>query len=63
MGLGAKYVHSGGYNDVMPGLEVGYAYFVSKTVTIEPAVYYDQSFKDHSAFSTIGFKVGVGVYL
>ena len=47
----------------MPGLEVGYAYFVSKTVTVEPAVYYDQSFKDHSAFSTIGFKVGVGVYL
>lgn len=63
LGLGAKYVHSGGYNDVMPGLEVGYAYFVSKTVTVEPAVYYDQSFKDHSDFSTIGFKVGVGVYL
>ena len=48
---------------MMPGLEVGYAFFVSKTVTIEPAVYYDQSFKDHSDFSTIGFKVGVGVYL
>ena len=63
LGLGAKYVHSGGYNDVMPGLEVGYAFFVSKTVTVEPAVYYDQSFKDHSDFSTIGFKVGVGVYL
>ena len=47
----------------MPGLEVGYAFFVSKTVTVEPAVYYDQSFKDHSDFSTIGFKVGVGVYL
>ena len=47
----------------MPGLEVGYAFFVSKTVTIEPAVYYDQSFKDHSNFSTIGLKVGVGIYL
>ena len=47
----------------MPGLEVGYAFFVSKTVTVEPAVYYDQSLKDHSDFSTIGFKVGVGVYL
>ena len=63
LGLGAKYVHSGGYNDVMPGLEVGYAFFVSKTVTVEPAMYYDQSLKDHSDFSTIGFKVGVGVYL
>ena len=38
--------HTGSYNDVMPGLEVGYAFFVSRTVTIEPAVYYDQSFKE-----------------
>ena len=63
LGLGAKYAHCSSYNDLMPGLEVGYAFFVSKTVTIEPAVYYDQSFKDHSNYSTIGLKVGVGVYL
>lgn len=63
LGVGAKLAHTGSYNDVMPGLEVGYAFFVSRTVTIEPAVYYDQSFKNHSDYSTIGFRVGIGVYL
>lgn len=63
LGLGAKLVHSGGYNDLMPGVELGYAFFISKQVTIEPALYYDQSFKRHSDFSTVGLKVGLGVYL
>lgn len=63
LGVGAKLVHTGSYNDVMPNLECGYAFFVSRTVTIEPAVYYDQSFKDHSNYSTIGVRVGIGVYL
>ena len=47
----------------MPGLEVGYAFFLSKTITVEPAIYYDQSLKDHSQYSTIGLKVGIGIYL
>ena len=63
LGAGAKLVHSGGYNDVMPGVEIGYSFFISKEVTIEPAVYYDQSFKNHADYSTIGLKVGIGVYL
>ena len=63
LGFGAKVAHSGSYNDFMPGVEVGYAYFVSKQVTIEPAIYYDQSFKKHTDYSTIGFKVGIGIYL
>ena len=64
MGAGAKLIHANhNYNDLMPELEVGYAFFLSKTVTIEPAVYYDQSFKNHSDYSTIGFKIGVGFYL
>lgn len=63
LGAGAKLTHTGSYNDVMPGVEVGYAFFVSRTVTIEPAIYYDQSFKNHSDYSTVGFRVGVGVYL
>lgn len=63
LGAGAKYIHTSDYNDVMPGVEVGYSFFVSRTVTIEPAIYYDQSFKDHSDYSTIGFRIGVGVYL
>lgn len=63
LGLGAKLAHTGSYNDVKPGLEVGYAFFVSRTVTIEPAVYYDQSFKNHSDYSTVGLRVGIGIYL
>lgn len=63
LGAGMKLIHTGSYNDVMPGIEVGYAFFVSKQVTIEPAVYYDQSFKNHSDYSTVGVKVGIGIYL
>ena len=63
LGAGAKYGHSHHYNDVLPGVEVGYAFFLSRTVTVEPSVYYDQSFKNHSDYSTIGFRIGVGVYL
>jgi hypothetical protein len=51
------------YTDVLPGIEVGYAFFVNRSVTIEPAIYYDQSFKKHSDYSTIGLRVGVGVDL
>jgi len=64
LGLNAKLIHANSsYNDIMPGLEVGYAFFLSKTVTIEPAVYYDQSFKRHSDYSKIGLRIGIGVYL
>lgn len=64
--LGAKvnYVHGfKSYNDVMPGVEVGYAFFLSRTVTVEPSIYYNQSFKRHSDYSRIGLKLGIGVYL
>lgn len=40
------------------GTEAGYAFFLSKTVTIEPAVYWDIN-KDRSEF---GLKVGFGFY-
>ncbi len=64
LGVNVKYVHNyHSYNDFMPGIEVGYAFFVSKTVTFEPAVYYDQSFTNHSDYSRIGLRIGVGVYL
>lgn len=64
LGLGGKYVHDGtGYNDFMPGVQIGYAFFLSKTVTIEPEVYYDQSLKNHGDYSAVGFRLGIGVYL
>jgi len=64
LGVNAKLLHANhNYNDLMPGVEVGYAFYINRSVTIEPAIYYDQSFRKHSDYSTIGLKVGVGVYL
>jgi hypothetical protein len=64
MGVNAKLVHAdSSYNDFMPGIELGYAFFLNKSVTIEPSVYYDQSIKDHSKYSTVGLRIGVGIYL
>ena len=34
-----------------------------KMVKVEPEIYYDQSFKSHSDFSTVGIRIGIGVYL
>jgi hypothetical protein len=63
-GVNGKLVHANSsYNDVMPGVEVGYCFFLSRTVSIEPAIYYDQSFKNHSDYSTIGLRIGFGFYL
>ena len=63
LGAGVKLLHANhSYNDLMPGIELGYAFFVNRSVTIEPALYFDQSFKDHD-YSTIGLKIGLGIYL
>lgn len=63
LGAGVKLLHANhNYNDLMPGVEVGYAFFINRSVTIEPALYYDQSFKKHD-YSNIGLKMGLGIYL
>jgi hypothetical protein len=63
LGANCKYIHVSSYNDFMPGIEIGYAFFINQTVTVEPSVYYQQSFKRHSDYSTVGLKIGVGIYL
>ncbi len=64
MGVNVKLLRgSSSYNDLMPGIELGYAFFLGKSVTVEPAVYYDQSMKNHSDYSKVGLRVGVGIYL
>ena len=64
VGANASLVHTyHNYNDIMPGFELGYAFFVSRTVTIEPSLYYNQSFKSHSKYSTVGLRIGVGIYI
>ena len=58
LGASAKYVHAGKhYNDVMPGIEAGWAYFLNGSVTIELSDYYDPSFKCHKDFSTFGVRL------
>ena len=63
LGAGANFVHMDSYDDLMPTVQVGYAFFLSHTVTVEPEIYYEQSFKNHSDFSKIGFRIGFGVYM
>lgn len=64
MGASASYVHgTKSYNDFKPAIELGYCFFVTREITIEPKVYYEQSVKRHSDFSTIGFGINFGFYL
>lgn len=44
------------------GVDAGYAFFISKTVTIEPAVYYKWCFNEGD-MSKFGIKLGFGIYL
>ena len=60
MGAGAEYVHyTPNSNDVQIPLEVGYAFFVNRFITIEPSVYYKMSLDSFSQKSTIGLRIGV----
>ena len=63
MGASAALCHQNDINDFKPSIQIGYAFFISRTVTFEPEVYYEHSFKDHSNYSTAGIRLGVGVYL
>lgn len=62
LGAGLKYKHSEGYNDVLPNVHIGYAFFISRTVTIEPELYMDFSTKNFD-YSSYGLGVGIGIYL
>ena len=63
LGAGANYVHNNhDYDDFMPTVQLGYAYFLNRTVTIEPEIYYNQSLKSHSDYSGFGFRIGFGIY-
>ena len=63
LGAGVNFVHSEDFNDVRPTVQLGYAFFLNGSVTVEPEIYYEQSFKDHKEFSKFGLRVGFGIYL
>lgn len=54
----------GGYHHTEFGLGVdaGYAFFLSRTVTLEPAIYYNWCF-NQGDMSKFGIKLGFGIYL
>jgi hypothetical protein len=63
IGAGARYKHCSSYDDLLPNVNLGYAFFLSRTVTIEPEIYYDISLKNFNDYSGVGFRVGFGIYL
>ena len=63
LGAGAEYVHyTPSSNDVQIPVEIGYAFFVNRYITIEPSVYYKMSLDSFSEKSTVGARIGLGFY-
>lgn len=66
LGLGLKttsysYKNASDTNDFALTPEAGYAFFISRDVTIEPSVCYNLSFKKHD-YSKLGLKIGFSLY-
>lgn len=63
MGAGLQYEHATkNVNNFQLCPEVGYAFYLNKHVTIEPAVYYDLSLNNFADGSKVGLKIGAGIY-
>ena len=63
LGAGARYAHQGSeYNDFVPNVNIGYAYFLNHHVTIEPELYFDISTKSFKDYAGVGLRVTLGVY-
>ena len=63
LGAGARYARQGkDYNDFVPNVNIGYAYFLNHYVTIEPELYFDISTKSFKDYTGVGLRVTMGVY-
>lgn len=62
LGASANYINDGCFEEVRPSVQLGYAFFLSRTVTIEPEVYYNQSFKSRN-YNNVGLRINFGIYL
>ncbi len=62
LGAGMRFKHYDGYDDFMPNVNIGYAYFLNHYLTIEPELYFDISTKDFSEYSGFGLRIGLGCY-
>ncbi|MFM7851627.1 MAG: hypothetical protein ACKO96_06820 [Flammeovirgaceae bacterium] len=45
------------------GLEGGYVAFITKNISVEPALVYTKGFGDYSNFGNFGLRIGFGLYL
>ena len=65
LGAIAKYAHvkafESNFSDFRPEVHVGYCFFLSRHITVEPEAYYEHSFKD-SDYSGFGARIGIGIY-
>jgi len=62
---GAKFLHEDygtSYNDFQITPEVGYCFFLSHYVAVEPSIYYDMSLSNFSDRSRFGLKIGLACY-
>ena len=61
----AKYANQKVYDfsidDFRPEVNVGYAFFLNRNITLEPEAYYEHSFKD-SDYSGFGLRLGLSIY-
>ena len=64
LGLSYKHLSAGSFDKSLVCFtpEVGYAFFLSRNLTIEPAVYYDLSMNHFKDYSKFGIKLGFGYY-
>ena len=60
-GLIGNYMHYDEWNEFRPEVHVGYAYFLTGKLTIEPEIYYQQTTKSGGS-SGIGLRVGFGLF-
>lgn len=60
-GINGSYIHWDKWDEFRPELNVGYAFFLTGKLTIEPEIFYEHSFKD-SNYSGFGLRLGFGVY-
>ena len=65
VGAIAKYANQKAYDfsidDFRPEVNVGYAFFLNRNITLEPEAYYEHSFKD-SDYSGFGLRLGLSIY-
>ena len=62
LGAGFKLADMTNDLDFQPNGSVGYAFFLNRTVTVEPELYFNLSTKDFD-YSKYGLRIGVGIYL